>query len=94
LLERKIIAAQRAGSNQHNVAARRYSDAALKKLRVPAVPVVMVMMTMVVGVIGVVMPVMVAMMVVTIVMMVVTMMIAVPSCGWHRAADCNCADNA
>ena len=47
---------------------------------------------MVVGVIGVVMTVMVG--VVTVVMMIVTMMIAVPSCGWNRAADCDCADNA
>jgi hypothetical protein len=31
------------------------------------------------------------MMIVAIVMM---MMIAVPSCGWSRAADCDCADNA
>ena len=50
----------------------------------------MAIMMMVVGVIGVVMPVMV----VTIVMMVVPMMIAVPSCGWSCAADCDCADNA
>ena len=49
---------------------------------------------MVVGVIGVVMTVIVGMMVVTIVMMVVPMMITVPSCGWSRAADCDCADNA
>ena len=54
----------------------------------------MAMMMMVVRVIGVVMPVMVAMMVVAIVMMVVPMMIAVPSCGWSSAADCDCADNA
>ena len=54
----------------------------------------MAMMMMVVRVIGVVMPVMVAMMVVAIVMMVVPMMIAVPSCGWSCAADCDCADNA
>ena len=57
------------------------------------VPVVMAMM-MAVRVIGVVMLVMVAMMVVTIVTMVVPMMIAVPSCGWSCAADCDCADNA
>jgi hypothetical protein len=49
------------------------------------------MMMMVIGVIGVVMTVMV---VITIVMMVVPMMIAVPSCGWSSAADCDCADNA
>ena len=52
-------------------------------------------MMMIVGVIGVVMPVMVGMMVITIVMMVVAMMImAVPSCRWSRAADCDCAENA
>ena len=32
----------------------------------------------------------VMMVIVTIVMMVVTM--AVPSCGWSRTADCNCAN--
>jgi len=51
---------------------------------------------MVVGVIGVKVTVMVVtivmMMVVPIVMMVVTM--AVPSCGWSRTADYNCAENA
>ena len=50
----------------------------------------MAIMMMVVGVIGVVMTVMV----VTIVMMVVPMMIAVPSCGWSRTADCDCANYA
>jgi hypothetical protein len=45
-------------------------------------------MMMVVGVIGVV----VTVMVVAIVMMVVTM--AVPSCGWSRAGDCDCANYA
>ena len=52
---------------------------------------------MIVGVIGVVtmmivaiMTVIVGMVIVTIVMMVVTM--AVPSCGWSRTADCNCAN--
>ena len=45
---------------------------------------------MIVGVIGVV----VTMMVVPIVMMVVPMMIAVPSCGWSRTADCDCANYA
>ena len=56
---------------------------------------------MIVGVIGVVtmmivaiMTVVVGMVIVTIVMMVITMMIAVPSCGWSGAADCNCTDNA
>jgi len=45
-------------------------------------------------VISVVVPVIVGMMVVTIVMMVVPMMIiAVPSRGRSRAADCDCADN-
>ena len=52
----------------------------------------MVVTMMVVGVIGVVMMVMVG--VVTVVMMVVTMMIAVPSRGWSRTADGDCADNA
>ena len=55
-------------------------------------------MMMVVGVIRVVVTVMVVaivmMMIVTIVMMVVPMMIAVPSCGWSSAADCDRADNA
>jgi len=53
---------------------------------------------MVVGVIGVKVTVMVVtivmMMVVPIVMMVVPMMIAVPSCGWSRTADCDCANYA
>ena len=53
-------------------------------------------MMMVVGVIRVVVTVMVVaivmMMIVTIVMMVVTM--AVPSCGWSRAGDCDCANYA
>jgi hypothetical protein len=54
----------------------------------------MVMMTMVrvvrIEVTMVVVPIVaVRMMIVAIVMM-----IAVPSCGWSRAADCNCADNA
>ena len=55
------------------------------------VPVVPVMM-MVIGVIGVEMSVV---WVITIVMMVVRMMIIAvpPSCGWSRAADCDCADN-
>ena len=54
----------------------------------PAVPIMMV-----VRVIGVVTMVIVG--VVTIVMMVVRMrIIAVPSCGWNGAADCDCADNA
>jgi hypothetical protein len=47
--------------------------------------------------IGVVMTVMVAivmMVIETIVMMVMAMMITVPSCGWSRAADCDCANNA
>ena len=47
------------------------------------------MAVMVVRVISVVMP----MMVITIVMMIVTMMVAVPSCSWSRAADCDCADH-
>jgi pilus assembly protein TadC len=45
---------------------------------------------MIVGMISVVMPVMI----VTIVMMVVTMMVAIPSCGWDHAAGYDCADNA
>ena len=56
---------------------------------------------MIVGVIGVVtmmivaiMTVIVGMVIVTIVMMVVTMIITVPSCGWSRAADCDCANYA
>ena len=72
------------------VAARRYSDAALKNCAlIPVMPAVPIMM--VVRVIGVVMTLIVG--VVTIVMMVITMMIAVPSCGWSSAADCNCTDN-
>ena len=59
-------------------------------------------MMMIVGVIGVVtkmivaiMTVVVGMVIVTVVMMVITMMIvAVPSCGWSGAADCNCTDSA
>jgi uncharacterized membrane protein len=70
-----------------------FATAMQRRKNYALVPVVMAMM-MVVGVIGIVMPVMVAMMVVTIVMMVVPMMIAVPSCGWSCAADCDCADNA
>ena len=54
---------------------------------IPVVPVMMVMMM--VRVISVVMPVMM----VAIVMMVVTMMIAVPSCGWDHAAGRDCANN-
>ena len=56
---------------------------------------------MVVGVIGVVtmmivaiMTVVVGMVIVTIVMMVMAMMIAVPSCGWSRTANCDCANYA
>ena len=74
------------------VAARRYSDAALKNYAlIPVVPAVPIMM--VVRVIGVVTMVIVG--VVTIVMMVVRMrIIPVPSCGWDGAADRDCADNA
>ena len=74
------------------VAARRYSDAALKNYAlIPVVPAVPIMM--VVRVIGVVTMVIVG--IVTIVMMVVRMrIIAVPSCGWNRASDCDCTDNA
>jgi hypothetical protein len=40
-------------------------------------------------------PVVAVRMIVAIVMMVVrTMIIAVPRCGWNRAADCDCADDA
>ena len=72
-----------------------YSGAASKNYAL--IPVMTVVVTMrVVGVIGVQMTVMVVaivmMVIVTIVMMVVTM--AVPSCGWSRAADCDCANYA
>ena len=53
------------------------------------VPVVMTVMVMIVGMISVVMPVMV----VAIVMVIPVMIMAVPSCRWGCAADCNCADN-
>jgi hypothetical protein len=61
------------------------------------VPVVPVMMMMVIGVIGVEVAMamvitIVVMVIVTVVMMVVPM--AVPRCGWSRAANCDCADNA
>jgi len=70
-----------------------YSGAASKNYAL--IPVMTVVVTMmVVGVIGVQMTVMVVaivmIVIVTIVMMVVTM--AVPSCGWSRTADCNCAN--
>ena len=60
---------------------------------IPAVPAVPIMMVVVVGVICVEMSVV---WVITVVMMVVRMMIIAvpPSCGWSRAADCDCADNA
>jgi hypothetical protein len=72
-----------------------YSGAASKNYAL--IPVMTVVVTMmVVGVIGVQMTVMVVaivmMVIVTIVMMVVTM--AVPSCGWSRTADCDCANYA
>jgi hypothetical protein len=59
---------------------------------IPAVPAVPIMMVVVVGVICVEMSVV---WVITVVMMVVRMMIIAvpPSCGWSRAADCDCADN-
>ena len=44
------------------------------------------MTVMVVGMISVVMPV--------VIVAIVTMMIAVPSCGWNRATGYDCADNA
>ena len=40
------------------------------------------------------MTVMIVGMISVVVMMVVTMMIAIPSCGWSRAACYDCADNA
>jgi hypothetical protein len=59
---------------------------------VPVVPAVPIVMVVVVGVICVEMSVV---WVITVVMMVVRMMIIAvpPSCGWSRAADCDCADN-
>ena len=59
---------------------------------IPAVPAVPIMMVVMIGVIGVEMSVV---WVITVVMMVVRMMIIAvpPSCGWSRAADCDCADN-
>ena len=59
----------------------------------------MVVMMMVIGVISVVMTVIITIVMVMMVRMIVTvvmvvMMIAVPSCGWNRAADYDCANNA
>ena len=52
--------------------------------RVIGVVVTVIVVTVIVGTV-----------IVTIVMMVIPMMIvAVPSCGWSRATDCDCADNA
>jgi hypothetical protein len=51
----------------------------------------MAIMMMVVGVVSVVMTVIVG---IVSMMVVVTMMIAVPSRGWSRTADGDCADNA
>ena len=67
-----------------------FATAMQRRKNYALVPVVMAMMMMVVGVIGV----KVTVMVVPIVMMVVPMMIAVPSCGWSRTADCDCANYA
>jgi hypothetical protein len=55
-----------------------------------------VMTVMIVRMISVVMPVIVTvvMPVIVAVVMMVAMMIAVPSCGWSRAAGDDCADNA
>jgi hypothetical protein len=53
----------------------------------------MAIMMMVVGVVSVVMTVTVIVGIVSM-MVVVTMMIAVPSRGWSRTADGDCADNA
>src|ERR1700726_4892105 len=58
---------------------------------IPVVPVMMAIMMMVVGVVSVVMTVIVG---IVSMMVVVTMMIAVPSRGWSRTADGDCADNA
>jgi hypothetical protein len=58
---------------------------------ITVVLVMMVIMMMVVGVVSVVMTVVVG---IVSMMMVVTMMIAVPSRGWSRTADGDCADNA
>jgi hypothetical protein len=66
----------------------RYNDNRPKKYAlIPVVQMTEVMMM--VRVIGVVVTVVVA-----IVMMVMTMRITVPSCGWSRAADCDCANKA
>jgi len=70
-----------------------FATAMQRRKNYALVPVVMAMMMMVVGVIGVVMTVIVGV-VVTVVMMVIMMMITVPSCGWSRAADCDCANYA
>jgi hypothetical protein len=51
---------------------------------IPAV-VVMVVVARIIGVI--------AMMVVVMMIAVVAMMIAVPSCGWHGTAGCDCGNN-
>jgi hypothetical protein len=69
--------------------ARRHSNAVLKKncALIPVVPIMMVIMMMVVGVVSVVMTVIVG-------IVSMMMMIAVPSRGWSRAADGDCADNA
>jgi hypothetical protein len=88
-----ILSFYRLPACRSTMAARLYGDPTLKKLRVliPVVPVMVVVTMMVVGVIGVVRTVIVG--VVTVMMMVVTM-IAVPSCGWNRAADGDSAYNA
>ena len=53
---------------------------------------------MIVGVIGVVTMMIVAIMTVVVGMVIVTvvtmLIVAVPSCGWSGAADCNCTDSA
>jgi len=52
------------------------------------------MMVRVIGVVVTVVVAIVMMVIETIVMMVMTMRITLPSCGWSRAADCDCANKA
>jgi hypothetical protein len=56
-------------------------------LAIPAV--VMVMVARIVGEVAM----MVGMIIAVVAVMVVVMMIAIPSCGWNRAAGCDCANN-
>jgi hypothetical protein len=55
---------------------------------------VVMMMVRVIGVVVTVVVAIVMMVIETIVMMVMTMRITLPSCGWSRAADCDCANKA